>query len=165
MAKQDLDLDGLTDDEVRQIAALATAASGSIFDDSNGMAGEQGVTSTGVRYITRTWDEHWWSPLRFLNNGRIKIWTNGDWEYYCGVDNESGHSDWDVWVDLRVRSTFNDQIIHTFATDVARVDIDHHDDPQEMRASGNSYFIQRNFDRFESRDYGFNRAHTRQRDN
>lgn len=164
MKNNNSDLDNYTEEEIRQIAALAMEASGTIEADLSISTGEEGVTESGVLSLTRNWEDYWWSPLRF-KNGKIKIWGNGDWEYYCLVDNESRHSDWDVWVTLRVKSRFNNQIIHTFANKVGEIDIDHHDDPQEMKASGNSSFIQRNFERFRDFDYRFNRKHTRDRDN
>lgn len=165
MARTIDDLGDYSDEQIREIASLAIQADGSIAQDTTSENLDEGLTSSSVAYLTRRWDEYWWSPLMFMDNSRIKIWSNGDWEYYGGVDNRSRHSDWDVWLDLRVKSTFNNQIIHEFATDVGFIDIDHDDDPQEMKARGHSDFIRRHYNRFRDNDYIFNRNKTRRRDN
>ncbi|HBE67896.1 MAG TPA: hypothetical protein DDW52_07080 [Planctomycetaceae bacterium] len=164
MKRRPEDLEDYTDEQIREIAIHAINSEGSIFDDVSPGIFDEGQSEGGIEHFHQRWEQHWWSPLMFKDNSRIKVWSTGDYEYFGVIENRSRHSDWDVYVQLQIKSSLNGKIIWRDER-LGFVDIDHDDRPQSMRIKGHSEFIRKHYSRLKSYVYVFHRDMRRLRDN
>ena len=74
--------------------------------------------------LVRQWED-FSNPPVYFTECKIKYWTNGDWFLWSTCHNRSGHSDWDVWVDLSIVTWPGLHLVANLGNQVWFQDLDH----------------------------------------
>ena len=92
-----------------------------------------------LRTITLRWSDSNHGSIYYTDSW-IKFWEDGAWASSMTIDNRSEHSDWDVWVDLRLKNTGGDETAN-LGDRVWFQDIDHNDAIYTKTATGWNWAI------------------------
>jgi hypothetical protein len=89
--------------QLEEASGTLVANRGAGPQTGSGSNGGDGKATLTVDWLSWTWETFDHGPV-FYRNFVIKLYRTGDWETSCNVEDRSEHSDWDVWVDLWVKS-------------------------------------------------------------
>ena len=106
-----------------RLERYATANSSIDASESDAAAAAAGPASEITASRTSTWSLHEHDPI-YWTSIVFTVYDSGDWKISCNVENRSGHSDWDVWLTLRIKSRISNAIVCTITEEACFQDLD-----------------------------------------